>query len=199
MRGNYQLNPGADPTRASEQGFTHEDLVAHTNDSGAFTGAQRNVYSATAYPGFNKGQAASYPPEMPGVLVEEEFGHNTQATDVGNEKDKSLRHFLRSDSRAFGAVSRIVAGDYFNYDTTRASAQEALANPSTRPDVLWSTSQLDTQRTDRLTDSTLPLERKDSAPASERLTHLFQREWQGSELGMLGLGAYGVYSLLIRV
>ena len=42
MRGNYQLNPGADPTRASEQGFTHEDLVAHTNNLGAFTGAQRN-------------------------------------------------------------------------------------------------------------------------------------------------------------
>ena len=136
---------------------------------------------------------------MPGVLVAEEFGHNTQATDVGNEKDKRLRHFLASDSKDFGAVSGIVAGGYFNYDTTRASAQDALANPSRRPDVLWSTSQLDTQRTDRLTDSTLPLERKDSAPAAERLTHLFQREWEGSELGMLGLGAYGVYSLLIRV
>ena len=126
-------------------------------------------------------------------IVPVEYGHNTQADDVGGFKDKKYGHFLAQDSTKFA-----VGGGYsdFTGELAYGSAQEHLPSDNRKPDVVWSSSNLSEQRDTRLDQGMLYVGTEGKQVAG--LTHLFQREWSGSDLGILGLGGYGVYSLLIR-
>ena len=84
-----------------------------------------------------------------------------------------------------------------------APAQEHLYNAS-GPDVAVSRTQLFSSRANRIAAASkqkgeADLLIKGPTQGKMRLSSVLMREWTGSELGMLGLGGYALYSLLTRL
>lgn len=203
--GYSELHPGASGGTTGPEQFQQLTGAMHRN-AGAYYGADRNARA------LGIGLGVTVPAEIPGVIVNDASHHSPLDGHYGAQNANMLDSRFAQNTAATSDHSLLANFAHFTrsfpfgldaYDPTgHGPAQQHIPNPS-GPSGAPGVYRLEANRRDRLAGEEGSTELLMLKDASDRTTHttfnsLLMRDYTGSELGMLGLGAYAAFSLLAR-